>query len=72
MFAFIIYFVGFLLAAKLSWDCNTTYRSSQIAKIIYAFLCGLMNWAYVLTYFFYKRGMCTQNKINKVASCKMI
>ncbi len=44
----IVFLVGAVIAASMSWKCSTLWKRKQSTKIFWAFVAGLGNWGYVL------------------------
>ena len=47
-----------LLAAWLSWNCNSQFQVGVIWKIIYSLLAFLFGWCYLCYYIFIRSGVC--------------
>lgn len=54
----ILYVVGLVIAAMLSWRCNSRHGFGALSKLLFAFIAGLMSWSYLLAYAIYKWGTC--------------
>jgi hypothetical protein len=59
--ATILFILFAIIAAYLSWSCNTIQKESGIIKIIYALFAAIFNWFYILLYFIF-RHPCTECK----------
>lgn len=61
---YILYSICFIYAFYLSWRCNSTYRMKPLKKLFYAIFAGLLNFNYLVNYYFFKSGMCTKQNIH--------
>jgi hypothetical protein len=47
-----------MLAAYVSWKCNTVRNIGTVPKVIYAFFAGLFGTLYLIAYYFMVSGTC--------------
>ncbi len=56
-----------LLAAYLSWTCNTAFGTGLVMKVIYALFAYLFGFLYIIIYFIFLKGKCDIQQSQNVA-----
>jgi len=56
-----------LLAAYLSWTCNTAFGTGLVMKVIYSLFAYLFGFLYIIIYFIFLKGKCEIQQSQNVA-----